>query len=289
MASSRFFLFLSTLIALIAFAANSVLCRLALDVYATDPASFSLLRLFSGAVALILIVGVSNRSLRSLVRNSTWRASISLAVYVLGFSFAYITLDAGIGALVLFSAVQLTMMAVALYEGERPQIIEWLGWLFALSGIIVLVAPGVSAPSPIGLVLMVVAGVAWAGYTLLGRGVTQPLLSTASNFVFATVIVLLPCLFLLNLDRLPWQGVALALLSGAIASGAGYAIWYAVLPHISTVHAALLQLSVPVLAALGGVLFINEPISTRFIISCVLVLSGIAFAIGYKKKIKNLR
>ncbi|MBL4852556.1 MAG: DMT family transporter [Gammaproteobacteria bacterium] len=288
MASSR--VFLLTAVALIAFAANSVLCRLALDAYATDPAGFSVLRLASGAGALLLIVSFLNRSesrsIKWVLRAGEWRASVFLAIYVLGFSFAYITLDAGIGALILFSTVQLTMVLAALYQGERPSIIEWLGWLLAIVGFVVLVTPGASAPSLLGLSLMVIAGVAWAGYTLRGRGETQPLLATAGNFVLATGMVILPCLFLLEFEHLSWQGVALALVSGVIASGAGYAIWYAVLPYMTTVRAALVQLSVPVLAAVGGVSFIDEPISARFMLSCVLVLSGIALAIGYKSSSK---
>ena len=289
LASSRFLLFLSTLVVLIAFAANSVLCRLALDTYATDPASFSILRLASGAGALLLIVSFLNRSRKSVLRASEWRASVFLAVYVLGFSFAYITLDAGIGALVLFSTVQLTMVVVALYEGERPHIIEWLGWLLAVTGIAVLTLPGASAPSAAGTLLMVIAGIAWAGYTLRGRGATRPLLGTAGNFVLATGIALLPCLLLLDLEHLPWQGVVLALVSGTMASAGGYAIWYAVLPQLSTVRAALLQLAVPVLAAVGGVLFIDEPITIRFAVASALVLWGIALASGYKERLKSLK
>jgi len=286
---SRSLLFLATLTAMIAFAANSVLCRIALDIYGTDPASFSLLRLAFGAGALLLIVSFLNSTDKSFLCAGEWRASIFLTVYVLGFSFAYITLDAGVGALVLFSTVQLTMMAVALYCGERPSIIEWLGWLLAIAGFVVLAIPGATAPAPLGTVLMVVAGIAWAGYTLRGRKAMQPLLATSANFVLATGFAVLPCLFLLDLDQLSWQGVILALASGVIASGAGYAVWYAVLPHMTTMRAALVQLSVPVLAAAGGVLFINEDISTRFMVSCVLVLSGIALAIGYKNRSNDFK
>ncbi|NOX27092.1 MAG: DMT family transporter [Gammaproteobacteria bacterium] len=271
-----------------AFAANSILCRLALDVYGIDPASFSLLRLASGAVVLLFLVVLLNKAKPAQLLAGEWRASIFLAVYILGFSFAYITLDAGVGALILFSLVQLTMMAVALYEGERPAAIEWVGWVFALIGVLVLVAPGVSAPSPVGLLLMSLAGVAWAGYTLCGRKSTQPLMSTSGNFIYATIIALIPCLILMNLSSLSWQGVMLAVASGAIASGVGYAIWYAVLPHISTMRAALIQLSVPVLAAVGGILFIGEAVAVRFMISCALVLGGITLAISYKNTSKDL-
>ncbi|MBN4069037.1 DMT family transporter [Beggiatoa alba] len=291
MASSR--VFLLTAIALIAFAANSVLCRLALDIYATDPASFSLLRLASGAGALLLIVSFLNRSksrsIKWMLRVGEWRASFFLAAYVIGFSFAYISLDAGTGALILFSVVQLTMVAVALYEGERPSTLEWVGWLLALAGIVVLTVPSTSTPSLTGFILMTVAGVAWAGYTLCGRHSTQPLLSTSGNFIYALVIAVVPCLFFVNLESLSWQGITLAIASGAMASGVGYGVWYAVLPNITTVRAALVQLSVPVLAAVGGVLFIDESISIRFMLSCVLVLGGIALAIGYKNSSKNLK
>jgi len=264
-----------------------VLCRLALDVYGTDPASFSLIRLASGAGVLFLIVSFLNRAEKSPLRSGEWRAAFFLAVYVLGFSFAYITLDAGVGALILFSTVQLTMVVVALYEGERPRLIEWAGWLLAIVGIVVLNVPGASAPSPLGVLLMGVAGIAWAGYTLRGRRTKQPLLATAGNFVLATAIALLPCIWLLEIGRVSWQGIVLALLSGTIASAGGYAVWYAVLPHISTVRAALFQLAVPVIAAVGGVLFISEPITLRFMVSSILVLFGIALAIKCKSPIKT--
>ncbi len=286
---SKITVLLLAALALITFAANSVFCRLALDTYATGPASFSLLRLASGAGALLFIISCLNHSRKSVLRASEWRASIFLAVYVLGFSFAYITLDAGVGALILFSSVQLTLVAVALYEGDWPHIIEWLGWLLAIAGIVVLSLPGASPPSALGALLMVVAGIAWAGYTLRGRGATRPLLATTGNFVLATGIALPPCLLLLNLEHLPWQGVVLALLSGTMASAGGYAIWYAVLPHLSTVRAALLQLAVPVLAAAGGVFFISEPITIRFAMASALVLCGIALSLGYKEIPKSLK
>lgn len=267
---------------MLAFAANSVLCRLALDVYATDPAAFSLIRLFSGAIALIVIAAFSNTSARLSIRQGEWRASFFLTVYVLGFSFAYLWLDAGTGALILFSTVQITMLAAALYEGDRPRVIEWVGWLLALMGVVVLTLPGNFAPSLKGMLLMVAAGVAWAGYTLRGRAAKQPLLATTGNFFQATVIALLPCLYLLEWVNLPWQGVILALLSGVAASAIGYVLWYRVLVHITTVRAALVQLSVPVLAAIGGIFFINEPVTPRFIVSALLVLSGIGLAVRYK-------
>ena len=277
------------LMALIAFAANSVLCRLALDTFGTDPASFSILRLLSGAITLFVLVSVSNRRLVLPIYDGEWRASIFLAVYVLGFSFAYITLDAGMGALILFSIVQLTMMAVAFYEGERPSALETVGWLMAVIGVLILTVPGISAPSPVGFLLMAIAGVGWAGYTLRGRSTQKPLDNTSSNFFYALLISIVPCWFFIDLESLSWQGVVLAVASGAIASGLGYAIWYAVLPYITTVRAALVQLSVPVIAAIGGIIFIGEAVSVRFMLSCLLVLGGIALAISFKQRCNDLK
>ncbi len=274
---------------MLAFAANSVLCRLALDIHAMDAASFSLIRLLSGAIILFLLVSFSARKLVLPIQDGEWRAAVFLAVYVVGFSFAYISLDAGMGALILFSVVQLSMMVVAILEGDRPSKAELLGWIMAVVGVVVLTVPGTSAPSLTGFILMALAGIAWAGYTLRGRSVSNPLQSTSSNFFYALLISILPCAYFLNSDSLSWQGVLLAIASGALASGVGYAIWYAVLPSISTIRAALVQLSVPVIAALGGVLLISEGITMRFAVSCVLVLTGIAIAIRFKQSRHGLK
>ena len=284
-ATKSFFL---VVIAMVAFAANSVLCRLALDIYDIDPSSFSLLRLLSGAIALFFIVSITNRRILLPTRDGEWRASVALVVYILGFSFAYISLDAGMGALILFSVVQLTMMLVAIYEGERPSRLETVGWLMAVIGILVLTVPGASAPSPSGFLLMTIAGIAWAVYTLRGRSAVQPLRNTSGNFFYALLISIVPCAFFIDSESVSWQGVVLAIASGAIASGVGYAIWYAVLPHISTLRAALVQLSVPVIAAIGGIVFISEDVSFRFILSCILVLGGIAVAINSKQRNKDI-
>lgn len=272
-----------------AFAANSVLCRLALGSNAIDAASFSLIRLIAGAIVLLSISVFSAAGIPSLwTRANGWGAGL-LATYMLGFSFAYVSLDAGTGALVLFGSVQLTMLLVALWQGSRPAYLEWSGWLLALAGMMWLTLPGATAPAPAGSLLMAIAGVAWGFYSLRGRRVSRPLPDTTANFVLATLVALLPCLFWLDSASLSWKGVLLAIASGAIASGVGYAVWYAVLPYLSILRAALLQLSVPVLAAMGGVMFIAEPLAPRLLVSGFMVLAGIAVAIAGKQKIQRLK
>lgn len=265
-----------TSLAMTAFAANSILCRLALTDTQIDPASFTLIRLVSGAVALWVIVRIRNGG------NATagnWRAALSLFAYAGAFSYAYVSLDAGTGALLLFGAVQATMILVGLVRGERLTRLQSGGLVLAMGGLLSLLLPGVTAPSWLGAILMTGAGIAWGVYSLLGQGSNRPTVTTAGNFLRATVLAAV-----LNILALPWLvwdswGAAYAILSGAIASGLGYAIWYTALPALRATQAATVQLSVPVIAAAGGVLLLGENVTTRLLLCSVAIIGGIALVL----------
>jgi drug/metabolite transporter (DMT)-like permease len=267
-----------TTLALLAFAGNSVLCRLALADRSIDAASFSTVRLVSGAVALLAILHATNRGAHSPSYGS-WMSAAMLFLYAVCFSFAYIGLDTGVGALILFGMVQLTMVAGALIAGDRPTVAEWIGWLLAIAGFVYLVSPGLTAPSPLGSVLMGAAGIAWGVYSLQGRSEPHALAGTTYNFVRSVPMVIVISAIAIRDLHLSANGIVLAVLSGAITSGVGYAIWYTALRSISSMQAAMVQLSVPVLAAAGGVLFLAESVSLRLIISGLLILGGIFLAI----------
>lgn len=263
--------------AMVAFAANSVLCRLALGREAIDAASFATVRLVSGAAAL----GVTRFFVRgqgSSGTGGTWFEASMLFLYAVAFSFAYVSLSASAGALILFASVQTTMIFAGLRAGERPDVREWLGLLLALGGLVGLVLPGLTAPSPTGSVLMAVAGVAWGAYSLRGRRAVNPVTSTRDNFIRAVPLVLMVGLICLPARHWSTEGLVLAVLSGAGASGLGYVIWYAALPDLTATRAAIVQLSVPVLAAVGGVLFLSESISMRLVSAAIAILGGVTLA-----------
>jgi drug/metabolite transporter (DMT)-like permease len=266
-----------TALALLAFAGNSILCRMALGHSLIDPAGFTAVRIGSGAATLWLLSAVRSGGIPRLAGH--WASATALFAYAAAFSLAYVSLDAGTGALILFGAVQLTMILWGLRSGERPRAAEWVGLMLALAGLLVLVRPGLAAPDPGGAMLMALAGVAWGVYSLRGRRSSEPLRNTAGNFVFAVPAALL--LMLVVGDRTTWTlpGVSFAVASGALASGAGYAIWYAALPALTATRAALVQLSVPVLAAAGGVLLLSEAIPLRLPVAAALVLGGVALAV----------
>ncbi len=272
-----------TTLALVAFAGNSVLCRLALKDGSIDAASFSTVRLVSGAIALLVILYATNRGTRPASYGS-WMSATMLFLYAACFSFAYISLDTGIGALILFGMVQATMVAGALWAGDRPTVAEWIGWLLAVSGFVYLVSPGLTAPSPVGSALMGIAGIGWGIYSLRGRSEPYALPGTTYNFVRSVPLVIVVSALSLKEMHLSTNGIVLAILSGAITSGVGYAIWYTALRSISSMQAAMVQLSVPVLAAAGGVLFLAESVSLRLIVSSLLILGGIFLAIFGKAK-----
>ncbi len=271
---------LLTLVAMVAFAANSLLCRLALGEGLIDAASFTAVRAVSGAVLLALFVLPAWRKTdRPPV---SWKSALMLFVYLAFFSFAYLSLSAGTGALLLFGAVQLTMFTVALRSGERFSALSWFGLAMAVAGIVYLVLPGVTAPDPLGAVLMVVAGIAWGFYSLSGRGVTNPLAATANNFLLAVPMAIVVSLLFLPEFQVSGRGLLLAMLSGSVTSGLGYVIWFAALRNLSASRAATVQLSVPAIAAIGGLFVLSEPITSRLVIASVATLGGIAIVLKQK-------
>ena len=276
---------------MIAFAANSVLGRMAIgsgDTPLIDPASYSAVRLISGALMLMLLVALTgsgqNRSPRP--RSGSWASALALFVYAVAFSYAYVALETGIGALILFACVQATMIGWALKEGDRPSGLEWLGLVTAFGAFVWLVSPGLSAPDPLAAAAMALSGVAWGAYSLRGRGLPDPLKATADNFL-RSVAFLLPLGVIVVMAQLPVHaslpGLLLATLSGAVTSGLGYALWYQVLRQIGATQGAIVQLTVPVIAAAGGTLFLAEGWTLRLIVSSLLILGGVAVAIIAKQ------
>jgi drug/metabolite transporter (DMT)-like permease len=274
-------LVLLTALAMMAFAGNSLLCRLALRDTGIDAATFTAIRLASGALVLWLLVTL-RRDERA--GHGNWPSAFALSVYAAGFSFAYLTLPAATGALLLFGAVQATMIGHGLWKGERLSGIQWIGLVLALGGLVGLLLPGLSAPPPMGSTLMLCAGIAWGVYSLRGRAAGAPLKVTAGNFLRATPIVIVLCVLNLGHLSLDGAGIGYAVASGALASGIGYAIWYTALPALKATRAATVQLSVPVLAAMGGIIFLGEPMTLRLILSSLAILGGIALVILEKKR-----
>lgn len=273
-----------TTLAMLAFAGNSLLCRAALATNAIDPGSFTAIRLASGALMLALIVSL--RHGRPLDHGS-WRSAFALFVYAAGFSFAYVSLPAASGALLLFGAVQATMIGIGLWRGEHLAAMQATGLLFAFGGLVGLVLPGMSAPSPIGSALMLMSGLAWSIYSLRGSRSGDPTRVTAGNFIRAVPFALVLLLLTHRGSTFDWKGVALAIASGALTSAIGYAVWYAVLPALKVSHAASVQLSVPVIAALGGNVLLGESASLRLALASIAVLGGIALVIKGKHRPQN--
>lgn len=260
--------------AMIAFAGNSLLCRAALKHTSIDAASFTAIRIVAGALMLWLLVRVRGMKLAG-----SWRSAFALFAYAAGFSYAYLSLPAGTGALLLFGAVQATMIGYGIRSGERLRAMQLAGLGLAFAGLIGLLLPGLSAPPLQGSLLMLGAGAAWGVYSLRGKGAGDPTCVTAGNFCRATVFAVLLSLLMASGARLDYAGVGYAVASGALTSGIGYAIWYAVLPALRATTASTLQLSVPVLAALGGVLFLGEPLTLRIVLAAIAILGGIALVI----------
>jgi drug/metabolite transporter (DMT)-like permease len=270
-----------TALALLAFAANSLLCRAALAHTGIDPASFTTIRLLSGAVVLWLIV-LMRAGAR--IGGGNWLSASALFAYAAGFSFAYVQLPAATGALILFGAVQITMIGHGIWSGERLSKAQTAGLLLACGGLLALLLPGLSAPPLASAVLMLGAGIAWGVYSLRGKNAGDPLQVTAGNFLRATPIALVLSLLLSGNAAMDSCGIYYAVLSGALASGAGYAIWYAVLPVLKSTSAASLQLSVPVLAALGGIAFLGEALPLRLALSSAAVIGGVALVVLAEKR-----
>ena len=271
-----------TALAMVAFAGNSVLCRMALGGGVIDAASFATIRVAAGAIVLALIMAPRWR--RGVRARTDWRTVAGLFLYMVFFSFAYITLSTGTGALILFGMVQLTMFVVALRSGERFSAVSWFGLVLAFMGLVYLVSPGITAPDPLGAGLMAVAGIAWGAYSLVGRGVDDPQEATANNFISCLPLVLVVSVVFLDDMQLTSRGVLLAIVSGALTSGVGYAIWYEALKGLSASHAATVQLSVPAVAALGGVVLLAEAVTLRLLLATVATLGGVWIVLAQRAR-----
>ena len=266
-------------ITMVAFAGNSVLNRMALAEELISPDAFAAIRLTSGAFALAVLVCFSRKGLGWLGKGSAVGA-ISLAVYAIGFSFAYLRIDAGLGALLLFGVVQITMFASALINRQESiSTLRWLGTGMAFGGLVLLLLPGAAAPSLPFAALMIVSALGWGFYTLAGKQATDPLASTTANFLYAAPAGLIAWTLAPSTEILTPAGVSLALLSGIVTSGMGYALWYFILPQLRTTTAALAQLTVPVIAAVGGFLLLREDITLIFVVAAALVLAGVGISL----------
>jgi len=270
-----------TLLAMLAFAGNSLLCRAALQAGRIDAASFTTIRVVAGALALWLIVRLQRGRAE---KAGSWPSAFALFAYAAGFSFAYLTLTTATGALLLFGAVQATMIGYGFWRGERLTGWQLLGLACALGGLIGLLLPGISAPPREGAALMLAAGIAWGVYSLRGKGAGDPLRATAGNFLRAVPFALALSLAMLPWARLDMAGALLAVASGALTSGIGYAIWYTALPGLKAASAATVQLSVPPLAALGGVVLLGEPLTLRLVAASIAILGGIALVVAEKRR-----
>ena len=280
--------------ALVGFAANSILCRLALGTQRIDAISFTTVRVLAGALALVLIARLTAR--RRAVRPAaagSWRGASALFAYAITFSLAYLRIGAGVGSLIAFGAVQLTMIGWGIRRGERPAAVQWIGLLIAFAGLTVLATRGAGAVDPLGGALMLAAGVSWGIYSLLGRGSANPLIDTAGNFVRAAPMALAATLLAALAATLGAQpitmhtssgGLALAVVSGALTSGVGYSLWYAALPSLTATRAAALQLATPVLTALAAVAFLGESLTPRLIAAASAILGGLALALAGRRK-----
>ena len=261
---------------MIAFAGNSIIVRMALASDSIGPLSFGLIRLLAGALVLALLVKP-----KQAISSGTWKGALCLLTYVVFFSYAYLSLDAGTGALILFATVQIVMIGSGIRQGERLSPIQWFGTAIACLGLVFLLRPGATSPDPLGAFMMAMAGLGWALYSLLGRHVDSPTLATAGNFVKAFLLVVLTSIPLLLIRPEPYpytNGVILAIVSGGVTSGLGYALWYRVLRHLPATRAGIAQLSVPAIAAVGGLIFLNEAVTLRLLTTSAMVLGGVAIA-----------
>lgn len=269
-------------VTLIAFAANSLLCRMALGGELIDPVSFTALRLASGAAVLAPLSRLSG-GLRPLSAAGSWLSGLALFVYAISFSLAYVSLDTGMGALILFGTVQIAMIGAGLWWGERPHVLVWLGLAAALGGLAYLVWPGIAAPDGLGATLMAVAGAAWGTYSLRGRGEAAPVSATAGNFLRTVPMAAVGGALAVSIAHAESAGIILALVSGTLTSGLGYVVWYRALRGLTATRAAVVQLLVPVIAAFGGVIFLAERLSLRLTVASVLILGGVAMAVLFHR------
>ncbi|MFN2369538.1 MAG: DMT family transporter, partial [Candidatus Krumholzibacteriia bacterium] len=281
----------ATVGAMVAFAANSLLCRLALGPGTIDAATFTAVRLVSGAAVLLVVSRATGRVRRR--GAGSWRSGALLFVYAFCFSLAYLELTVATGALILFGSVQLTMLLVAVARGERPRPRQWLGLGAALGGFVYLVSPGLAAPPLLGSGLMTASGAAWGVYTLRGRGGADPVAATSGNFVRSLPFVLVAAVVMAGSAHAAARGLVLAVLSGALTSGLGYVIWYQALRGLTATRAAGVQLTVPLIAAAAGVTFMSEAVSLRLAVATVAILGGVALVLagrdGAAVGVRNLR
>lgn len=269
-----------TAAALIAFAANSLLCRMALGPRLIDAATFTLVRFASGALTLSALAAAGGHPRRG----GSWASALALSAYAVCFSFAYLRLGAAVGALVLFGAVQLTMIGAGLARGERPGVREWSGLALALAGLVWLTRPGLSAPDPLGAALMIGAGASWGVYSLRGRGAAQPIAANADNFLRALPPVIAVSVTTLAGAHASARGLGLAVASGALASGVGYSVWYAALRGLTATRAAIVQLLVPLLATGGAIVLLGERIGQRVLIAGLAIICGVAVAVSARRR-----
>lgn len=277
-------IFLLTTITMIAFGANSIFGRVALEGDAIDPSNYTFIRLLSGAIMLAILVSLSSGAGIDNLKRGNMISAFCLFAYAAAFSFSYVNIETGVGALILFACVQATMIGWSLYKGDRPSLFEWLGIIVAFGAFIWLVSPGLEAPDPFAAALMAISGIAWGAYSLRGKSASDPLKATAGNFILSVPMGLALLLISLSNSQLSAYGVVLAIASGAITSGMGYALWYRVLPQLTATRASIVQLTVPVVAGIGGLLFLSEPLTFRFVIASALILGGVAISILLKAK-----
>ncbi|WP_057832906.1 DMT family transporter [Colwellia sp. TT2012] len=282
---TRLKIILITILSLLAFAANSLITRFALEKTSIDEASFIMLRVVSGALFLWLFVTIKNH--KAPLQSGSWLAAAALFIYAVSFTYGYGLIAAGTGALLLFGSVQITMTLVGYREGERLNRVQLIGFVLALAGLVILMLPGIRAPSFIGALLMCISGIAWGIYTLQGRGASDPAAATAGNFIKAAPMAIL-LWFIVNLVdhgsiNLDSTGAFYALFSGIITSGMGYIIWYSILPELKAIQAAVVQLSVPILVTLAGAMLLNEAITLRVVLASCAILSGTILVLTCKK------
>lgn len=269
-----------TALTLLAFAANSLLCRAALRTSLADPASFTAIRIASGAAVLALVVMIRGGSRRTAsASGSSWLSALALAGYAAFFSFAYVRIGAGVGALILFAAVQVTMIGWSMMRSEFPSTSEFVGLAVAVGGLAWLTLPHAQAPDPLGAMLMGIAGIAWGAYSLRGRRVSAPIRASAANFALAVPFAILPLLLRARPLHLSPSGLLLALISGGVTSGLGYVLWYAVLPALGATRAAILQLLVPVIAVAGSIALLGEALTRHLASSGSVILLGVLIAV----------
>ena len=274
-----------TILSLTAFALNSIVCRVALGSHLIDASSFTAIRLLSAAAVLTLAMLVFRKG--NLLGGGSWISAVFISVYAITFSYAYSMISTGTGALILFGSVQVTMIAVGIRSGERLHVFDWFGLLAALIGLLYLVSPGLMAPSVKAAALMAVAGAAWGFYSLRGAYEVDPISGTAGNLIRAVPFALVFGVLLPSSSTTSVRGALLAIFSGAISTGVGYIIWYAALKGLTATRAAMVQLAVPLLAAIGGIILLAEKLSLRLVISALMILGGVGLAIVLRKQNRN--